>query len=93
MLKKHLLLRFGDKELSDISQAALLLGALPMLPRTMVGLAILSGLRRGELFTLRWKDIESRHDCSQCERQCTTASSRHRRPKRAHDRLRSRIRR
>ena len=124
MLKKHLLPRFGDKELSDItrqeiqayvahltqagyaprsidhihdvlsavlrtamkwghlhenpargvdlpklkcvrpkwalttSQAALLLGALPMLPRTMVGLAILSGLRRGELFALRWKDID-----------------------------------
>jgi integrase len=40
------------------SQAASLLGALPMLPRTMVGLAILSGLRRGELFALRWRDID-----------------------------------
>jgi integrase len=29
-----------------------------MLPRTMVGLAILSGLRRGELFALRWRDID-----------------------------------
>jgi hypothetical protein len=26
----------------------------------MVGLAILSGLRRGELFALRWKDIDER---------------------------------
>ena len=40
------------------SQATSLLAALPLLPRTMVGLAILSGLRRGELFALRWKDID-----------------------------------
>jgi len=40
------------------AQAAALLTALPSLARTMVGLAILSGLRRGELFALRWKDIE-----------------------------------
>jgi integrase len=33
-------------------------GGLAVLPRTMVGLAILSGLRRGELFALRWKDID-----------------------------------
>jgi integrase len=39
-------------------QAAALLNALPSLPRTMVGLVILSGLRRGELFALRWKDID-----------------------------------
>jgi integrase len=39
-------------------QAAALLDALPMLPRTMVGLGILSGLRRGELFALRWRDID-----------------------------------
>ena len=39
-------------------QAASLLTALPPLARTMVGLAILSGLRRGELFALRWKDID-----------------------------------
>lgn len=39
-------------------QAAALLTALPSLARTMVDLAIFSGLRRGELFALRWKDIE-----------------------------------
>jgi integrase len=40
------------------SQAVALLGSLPPLARTMVGLAILSGLRRGELFALRWKDVD-----------------------------------
>jgi len=39
-------------------QAAALLDALPAMPRTMIGLAILSGLRRGELFALRWRDID-----------------------------------
>ena len=39
-------------------QAAALLDRLPPLGRAMVGLAILSGLRRGELFALRWKDID-----------------------------------
>jgi integrase len=40
------------------SQATSLLAALLPLPRALVGLAILSGLRRGELFALRWKDID-----------------------------------
>ena len=40
------------------NQAALLLNDLSPLPRTMVGLGILSGLRRGELFALRWRDID-----------------------------------
>jgi len=39
-------------------QAADLLTGLPLLPRTMAGLAILSGLRRGELFALRWQDLD-----------------------------------
>jgi integrase len=46
-----------------VPQAASLLSVLPPLPRTMAGLAILSGLRRGELFALRWKDIDE-HDRS-----------------------------
>src|SRR5207302_3899082 len=39
-------------------QAAQLLEALPPLGRTMAGLAMLSGLRRGELFALRWRDLD-----------------------------------
>ncbi|MDE3155106.1 MAG: site-specific integrase [Acidobacteriota bacterium] len=42
------------------AQAAELLTALPPLGRAVVGLAILSGLRRGELFALRWRDIDER---------------------------------
>jgi integrase len=40
------------------AQAAALLTALPPLGKAMAGLAILSGLRRGELFALRWQDID-----------------------------------
>jgi integrase len=46
-----------------IQQAAQLLDALPVLPRTMAGLAMLSGLRRGELFALRWRDLDEVAGC------------------------------
>jgi integrase len=44
-------------------QAAQLLDALPPLARTMAGLAMLSGLRRGELFALRWRDLDEQDRC------------------------------
>jgi integrase len=39
-------------------QARAVLDQLPPLARTMVGVALLTGLRRGELFALRWRAID-----------------------------------
>ena len=39
-------------------QAQQLLERLPLLPRSIVGLALLTGARRGELFALRWKSFD-----------------------------------
>jgi integrase len=47
-----------DTLLGDDVGACALLEALPPLGRTMVGLAMLSGVRRGELFALRWRDLD-----------------------------------
>lgn len=45
------------------AQVTALLEVLPALPRTLVGLAVLTGLRRGELFALRWSDVDERLQC------------------------------
>ena len=52
-----------SKWVLTIRQAADLLAALAPLARTMAGLAMLTGLRRGELFALRWKDVDETGRC------------------------------
>ena len=41
-----------------IDQAVALLQTLPPLARTLCGLALLTGVRRGELFALRWQALD-----------------------------------
>jgi len=48
---------------ADGAAGGQLLDALPPLGRTMAGLAMLSGLRRGELFALRWRDLDKHEGC------------------------------
>ena len=52
-----------EKWALTVGQAAQLLTVLPALARTLVGLAIVTGLRRGELFGLRWRDIDEGRSC------------------------------
>jgi integrase len=47
-----------------IEQAIALFDQLPwLLPRTMVCLALMSGVRRGELFAFRWRDFDEENRC------------------------------
>jgi integrase len=49
-----------------VDQAITLFRHLPwMKPRTMVGLALLGGARRGELFAFRWRDFDETNRCLQ----------------------------
>jgi integrase len=40
-----------------VEQSSALIQAMPPLARTLVGIALLTGLRRGEVFALRWKNV------------------------------------
>src|SRR4051812_43378765 len=46
-----------------VPQASRLLEMLPALGRTTAGLDMLSGLRRGEIFGLRWGDVDVAGEC------------------------------
>jgi integrase len=47
-----------------VDQAIALFDQLPwLMPRTMVGLALLGGARRGELFAFRWRDLDDANQC------------------------------
>jgi integrase len=43
----------------SVSQAAQLLQTLPLKPRAMASLCLTSGIRRGELFALRWQNLNA----------------------------------
>jgi len=44
-------------------QVTALFEAPPALPRTLIGRAVRTGLRRGELLALRWSDVDERLQC------------------------------
>ncbi len=52
------LIAVRSKWVLNPEQAKQLLDALPIMAQTMVGLAILTGMRRGELLALRWKNVD-----------------------------------
>jgi integrase len=62
-------------------QAAALLDNLPPLARALVRLAILSGLRHGEVFALRWRDIDEQAGADGPGKRSTTARWGRRKPR------------
>ena len=66
-----------------IEQAASLVQSLPALAQTMVGLALLSGVRRGEWFALRWRNVDERERLMHIREAVYEGCLAPRRPKRA----------
>ena len=52
------LVTISPRTVLTAEQAQRLLSALGLLPRTLVSLAIMTGVRRGELFALKWKSFD-----------------------------------
>jgi integrase len=55
IVAKHLDPRFGDQPMSALTRQV---DALSLMARTMTAVALLTGIRRGELFALRWRDLD-----------------------------------